>query len=98
MLMVLAGEIILCVAHGTSLRGIVKHLENLTPQEICGRDLPNGIPIVYRSDEHFVHLILHSILSRLDENLKAKGPPQFLADPERVKEAVARVNNIGLKK
>ena len=48
--MVLAGEIILCVAHGTSLRGIVKHLENLTPEEICGRDLPNGIPIVYRSD------------------------------------------------
>ena len=48
--MVPAGEIILCVAHGTSLRGIVKHLENLTPEEICGRDLPNGIPIVYRSD------------------------------------------------
>lgn len=77
-----AGEKILCVAHGTSLRGIVKHLEDLTPEEICGRDLPNGIPMVYR----------------LDENLRAKCPPQFLADPERVKKAVARVNNIGPKK
>ena len=48
-LLILAGEIILCVAHGTSLRGIVKHLEDLTPEEICERDLPNGIPIVYRS-------------------------------------------------
>ena len=48
-LLILAGEIILCVAHGTSLRGIVKHLEDLTPDEICERDLPNGIPIVYRS-------------------------------------------------
>lgn len=59
--MVLAGEIILCVAHGTSLRGIVKHLENLTPEEICGRDLPNGIPIVYRSDKHFMHVILSTL-------------------------------------
>ena len=72
MLMVLAGEIILCVAHGTSLRGIVKHLENLTPQEICGRDLPNGIPIVYRSDKHFVHVIYIKFDQGLMEILKQK--------------------------
>ena len=38
----------MCVAHGTSLRGIVKHIENLTDDEICHVDLPNGIPILYR--------------------------------------------------
>ena len=97
--MILAGEKILCVAHGTSLRGIVKHLEDLTPEEICGRDLPNGIPMVYRSYIQISsHGTFHEILSRLDENLRAKCPPQFLADPERVKKAVARVNNIGPKK
>ena len=97
--MILAGETILCVAHGTSLRGIVKHLEDLTPEEICGRDLPNGIPMVYRSFRHNFHMgfLIFHFLSRLDENLRAKCPPQFLADPERVKKAVERVNNIGPK-
>ena len=42
--------------------------------------------------------IFHEKLSRLDENLRAKSPPQFLADQERVKKAVERVNNIGPKK
>ena len=40
----------------------------------------------------------HEKLSRLDENLRAISPPQFLADQERVKKAVERVNNIGPKK
>ena len=43
-----AGETVLCVAHGTSLRGIVKHMERLSDQQICKTDIPNGIPIVYR--------------------------------------------------
>ena len=38
----------LCVAHGTSLRGIVKHIERLSEEEITKTDLPNSIPIVYR--------------------------------------------------
>ena len=43
-----AGETVLCVAHGTALRGIVKHLERLGEEEICRTDIPTGIPIVYR--------------------------------------------------
>ena len=48
----------------------------------------------------FFHMgfFIFYFLSRLDENLRAKCPPQFLADPERVKKAVERVNNIGPKK
>ena len=38
----------LCVAHGTSLRGIVKYIEKLSGDEITKIDLPNGIPIVYK--------------------------------------------------
>ena len=46
-----AGETVLCVAHGTALRGIVAHLERLSEEEICRTDIPTGIPIVYRLDE-----------------------------------------------
>jgi 2,3-bisphosphoglycerate-dependent phosphoglycerate mutase len=42
------GHTVLCVAHGTSLRGVVKHMEGITDADICRLDLPNGIPIVYR--------------------------------------------------
>ena len=47
-----AGETVLCVAHGTALRGIVKHLERLGEQEICRTDIPTGIPILYRLDDN----------------------------------------------
>ena len=44
-------ETVLVVAHGTSLRGLVKHLEGISDTDICALDLPNGIPIVYQLDE-----------------------------------------------
>jgi len=72
------GETILCVAHGTSLRGVVKHIEKISDEAICKLDLPNGIPIVYR----------------LDSDLSVVGERQFLADKETVRKAVAKVANI----
>ena len=51
-----AGETVLCVAHGTALRGIVKHLERLGEEQICGTDVPTGIPIVYRYQIALNHL------------------------------------------
>ena len=87
-----SGENVLCVAHGTSLRGIVKHLENLSDQQICKVDIPNGIPIVYRySDPDSVHY--NGPVSRLDENLKMISK-QYLADEGTVQKAVERVSKI----
>ena len=57
-----AGEAVLCVAHGTSLRGIVKHIEQLSDEEICSLDLPNGIPIVYRSGHGYRWMIVTSFM------------------------------------
>ena len=56
----------LCVAHGTSLRGIVKHIEHLTDDEICNVDLPNGIPILYRYRVSHEKLVFTEFLLEVD--------------------------------
>ena len=44
------GKSILVAAHGNSLRGIVKHLDNVSDEDIMGCNLPTGIPFVYELD------------------------------------------------
>ena len=36
------------VAHGNSLRALVKELEKLSPQEVVNLEIPTGVPICYR--------------------------------------------------
>ncbi len=36
------------VAHGNSLRGLVKHLEGMSDDEVVSLNIPTGIPLVYR--------------------------------------------------
>jgi 2,3-bisphosphoglycerate-dependent phosphoglycerate mutase len=43
-----AGETVLVVAHGNSLRSMVMAIEKLTPDEILKRELGTGEPVVYR--------------------------------------------------
>jgi len=43
---------ILIVAHGNSLRALVKHLNNLSNEEILKINIPTGIPLVYHLDEN----------------------------------------------
>jgi 2,3-bisphosphoglycerate-dependent phosphoglycerate mutase len=45
-----AGKRVLIVAHGNSLRALMKHLEHLSDQAIVEVNLPTGIPRVYRLD------------------------------------------------
>ena len=42
-----AGKRVLVVAHGNSLRGIIKHLSKISDDEIVGLEIPTGQPIVY---------------------------------------------------
>jgi len=44
---VMVGKTTLVVAHGNSLRGLVKHLEGLTDDEVTELNIPTGIPLVY---------------------------------------------------
>ncbi|MCR2799582.1 phosphoglyceromutase [Microbacterium sp. zg-Y818] len=43
-----AGKTVLVTAHGNSLRGLVKHLEGISDDDIAQLNIPTGIPLVYR--------------------------------------------------
>ncbi len=45
---VLAGDHVIVVAHGNSLRALVMRLENLSPAEIVAREIGTGVPMIYR--------------------------------------------------
>ena len=46
-----AGQKILIVAHGNSLRALVQYLDNLSNDEILNLNIPTGVPLVYELDE-----------------------------------------------
>ena len=45
-----SGETVIISAHGNSLRALVKHLSNISDEEITGLEIPTGQPIVYEFD------------------------------------------------
>jgi 2,3-bisphosphoglycerate-dependent phosphoglycerate mutase len=47
-----AGKQVLIVAHGNSLRALVKHLDGLSDQDVLELNIPTGIPLVYQLDEN----------------------------------------------
>ncbi|MBQ3422780.1 MAG: 2,3-diphosphoglycerate-dependent phosphoglycerate mutase [Romboutsia sp.] len=49
----LDGKRVLIAAHGNSLRALVKHLENLSEDEILNVNIPTGVPLVYEFDSDF---------------------------------------------
>ncbi|GII34654.1 phosphoglyceromutase [Planotetraspora mira] len=48
-----AGKTVLVVAHGNSLRALVKHLEGISDADIAGLNIPTGIPLRYELDADF---------------------------------------------
>jgi 2,3-bisphosphoglycerate-dependent phosphoglycerate mutase len=48
-----AGENVLIVAHGNSLRALMKHLENISDEDIVGINLPTGVPRAYKLNAQF---------------------------------------------
>lgn len=45
-----SGKKVLIVAHGNSLRALVKHLDDVSDKEIVSINIPTGIPLVYELD------------------------------------------------
>ena len=70
-----AGNTVLVVAHGNSLRALIKHLDGISDADIAGLNIPTGIPLVYR----------------LDENLNPITPGGEYLDPAAASEAAAAV-------
>ena len=45
-------ENVLVVAHGNSLRSIIKYLENISDEDIMNVEIPTGVPYVYELDDN----------------------------------------------
>ncbi|AGK78941.1 MULTISPECIES: phosphoglyceromutase [Streptomyces] len=78
----LTGRTVLVAAHGNSLRGLVKHLDGISDEDISGLNIPTGIPLSYELDADF-------------KPLKAGGT---YLDPDAAKAAIEAVKNQGKKK
>jgi 2,3-bisphosphoglycerate-dependent phosphoglycerate mutase len=46
-----AGRRVLVVAHGNTIRALVKYLDNVSEQDIVGLNIPTGIPLVYELED-----------------------------------------------
>jgi 2,3-bisphosphoglycerate-dependent phosphoglycerate mutase len=77
-----AGRTVLVAAHGNSLRGLVKHLDDVSDEDIVGLNIPTGIPLVYELDDDFAPL---------------KRGGEYL-DPAAAKAAIEAVKNQGAAK
>jgi 2,3-bisphosphoglycerate-dependent phosphoglycerate mutase len=74
-----AGHAVLVVAHGNSLRALVKHLQGISDEDITGLNIPTGIPLLYELDDHFAPLDDRPVDER------------YLADAEAVRAKAAAV-------
>jgi len=57
-----SGKRVLVVAHGNSLRALIKHLNNLSDQELVDLHIPTGIPQIFELD-HELKPVEHHYLS-----------------------------------
>ena len=73
------GKTVLIVAHGNSLRALVKHLDGISDAAIAELNNPPGIPLVYELDDAF----------------RPTVPGGRYLDPEAAAEAAEAVKNQG---
>ncbi len=76
-----AGKTVLIVAHGNSLRALVKYLDGMSDADVVSLNIPTGIPLLYE----------------LDENLKPVVAGGKYLDPEAAAAGAAAVAAQGAK-
>jgi 2,3-bisphosphoglycerate-dependent phosphoglycerate mutase len=75
------GKTVLVTAHGNSLRALVKHLDQISDEDIADLNIPTGIPLLYQLKDDFTPIV-------------AGG--EYL-DPAAAKAAITAVANQGKK-
>jgi 2,3-bisphosphoglycerate-dependent phosphoglycerate mutase len=45
---------VIVVAHGNSLRAIIKHLSGMSEKDILNYNVPTGVPLVYEFDQDLI--------------------------------------------
>lgn len=78
-----SGKKILIAAHGNTLRALVKHLDNISEDEITGLNIPTGVPLVYELDEDMKPIPSGDAISPLQG--------KYLGDLEEVKARIGAV-------
>jgi 2,3-bisphosphoglycerate-dependent phosphoglycerate mutase len=73
--------VVLVVAHGNSLRALVKYLDGLSDDEVVPLNIPTGIPLLYDLD---------------DATMRPSRPGEYL-DPDAAASAIEAVANQGKK-
>lgn len=72
---------VLITAHGNSLRALIKHLDDVSDEEIAELNVPTGIPLVYQLDENFKPLVRGG--EYLDPEAAAAGAAAVAAQGEK---------------
>ena len=57
------GKNVLIVAHGNSLRGLIKYLDKLTDEEVISLEIPTGKPLCYELDKN-LNVIKHYYIEK----------------------------------
>ena len=73
------GLTVAVVAHGNSLRALVKHLDHISDEDIPGLNIPTGVPLLYE----------------LDESMRPLTPGGEYLDPAAAAAAIEAVKNQG---
>jgi len=73
------GLTVAVVAHGNSLRALVKHLDHISDEDIPGLNIPTGVPLLYE----------------LDESMRPLTPGGEYLDPAAATAAIEAVKNQG---
>ena len=71
-----AGKVVLVAAHGNSLRALVKHLDQVSDDDIAGLNIPTGMPLVYE----------------LGDDMRPTGPSRYLDPDAAAAAAAAVAN------
>lgn len=78
-----SGKKLLIAAHGNTLRALVKHLDNISADEITGLNIPTGVPLVYELDEDMKPIPQEGAIPPLSG--------LYLGDLEEVKQRIGAV-------
>ena len=79
------GKTALIAAHGNSIRGILKYLDDISDEEITKLEIPTGIPLVYKLDKDMKPIPCPGSVAPLSG--------YFLTDPEELKRKQEEVAN-----
>src|SRR5690606_10666050 len=98
------GVTVAVVAHGNSLRALVKHLDDISDDDISGLNIPTGVPLLYELDEsmrpvrrggEYLDPSGVPLLYELDESMRPVRRGGEYLDPDAAAAAIEAVKNQG---